>query len=339
MRSIHIASTLLAAALSFGTIVPVIHAAQPVQSDSSANAALRYWVIFSQISQDRAAKLRDIDFDKILTVEDARAALANAEFAVENNELITSLIEATRIPRCDFGIDMSQGPFALMPHLGQIRTCSRLLRLDARRLLLEGKHDEAAGRIAAILRLANHVSVDKIMISSLVGVAVAELGFSEGTKIIAAGKLSPATAVELLTALGATSDLDPMLLRSAVANEGKVFPDWIERQVDLPGGLAKVNELSSVNTGEEKKSPVPVFTASQIKSDLPKLRGAYENLNRAWDAAEPAAESASIEKRCIAGEFGELAKVWLPSMGRAYKTAKRFVDERQEFAKLLESAK
>lgn len=335
MRSTYLIPAILAAATAPATALVL----QQPQSETSANAALRYWVIFSQISQDRAAKLRDVDFDKILTVEEARAALANAEFAVENNELIASLIEATRIPRCDFGIDMSQGPFALMPHLGQIRTCSRLLRLDARRLSLEGKHDEAALRIAAILRLANHVSVDKIMISSLVGVAVAELGFSEGTKILAAGKPSPATTVELLTALGATSDRDPMLLRSAVANEGKVFPDWIEKQVDLPGGVAKVNELSEVNTGEEKKAPVPVFTASQIKADIPKLRGAYENLNKAWDAADPAAESANIEKRCIGGEFGELAKVWLPSMSRAYKTAKRFVDERQAFAKLLGSTK
>ena len=224
MRSALLIPAIFAAAMSFTTPVTALALQQP-QSETTANAALRYWVIFSQISQDRAETLRNIDFDKLLTADDVKAAFTSAEFSIEHLDVVTSLIEATRIPRCDFGVDMRQGPYALMPHLGQIRTCSRVLRLDARRLLLEGRHDEAAQRVAAILRLATHVSGDKIMISSLVAVAVAELGFAEGTKILEAGKLSPATVTELQSALAAMNDRDPMMLRSTIANEAKTFID------------------------------------------------------------------------------------------------------------------
>lgn len=339
MCSSHLVPAIFAAALSFATPPVTTLALQQPQSETSANAALRYWVIFSQISQDRAETLRNIDFDKLLTVDDVKAAFTSAEFSVEHLDVITSLIEATRIPRCDFGVDMSQGPYALMPHLGQIRTCSRVLRLDARRLLLEGRRDEAAQRVAAILRLATHVSGDKIMISSLVGVVVAELGFAEGTKILEAGRLSPATVTELQSALAAINARDPMLLRSAIANEGKVFVDWIEVQANAPNGIAKINDLSSANLSGEEKKTAPVFTVAQVKKDLPALRGAYGRLDKAWDAADPAAEAVLIEKGCVSGEFGELAKVWLPSMSRAYKSAKKFNDAREAFAKLLQQAK
>ncbi len=318
--------------------IPAI-AVQPValtpQVAKQPNAALRYWSIFAQLNKDQEAKLREIDFDKLLTIEDARAAFASAGVPFGGSEIIATLLSTTELEKCDFEIDLSTGPYALMPHLSQIRTCARLLRLDARRLQIEGEHDEAASRIAAMLRLSSHVASDRIMISSLVGIAVSESAFKEGTRLLQAGKLSANAMTSLQSAVATMKNEDPLLLRAAVANEGKEFPDWIERQLVVPEGMKAINEISAANlNGADPKTKPPEFTVEGVRADLPRLRAAYARLNAAWDAADPAAEAIAIEKACIAGECGTLAKVWLPSMSNAYKTHKRFVEGRDLFIKL-----
>ncbi len=309
-------------------------------ASKDANAALRYWAAFSQVSKEVADKVREIDFDKLTTKDAVAAALKDAGLEGGHPAATGMLFEATKLARCDFEVNWDEGPMALLPHLAQLRTSSRLLRLEARRLQLEGKPDEAAQFCAAIVRLANHASSDRCLISSLVGVAICELGFAEIKQLLATGKVSAAAAAELRAAVEVISADDPMRMAEALRNEGKVFADWLEKQLDAPGGMTKVKEIQSASTGNAAiDKQVAAMDAAAIRADLPKLRAAYVQLDSAWAAADAAAAIGQVERDASSGKFGLLAQVWLPAISKASESRKRFLSRRGEVLEQLKAVK
>lgn len=90
---------------------------------------------------------------------------------------IDQIVEATKAPTCDFGIDYSGGPTTLLPHLAVQRRLARLLKADAVRLLAAGDKDGAARRVAALLRMASQIGGSaQTSIEMLVAMAISELG-------------------------------------------------------------------------------------------------------------------------------------------------------------------
>ncbi|MBK7404330.1 MAG: hypothetical protein IPJ41_06755 [Phycisphaerales bacterium] len=87
------------------------------------------------------------------------------------------LVEATRSPACDFGIDTSAGLGTELPHLPMLRGLARALKADASRLLAAGDADGAARRVAALLRMAAQTSRQgHFTIELLTAASVARLG-------------------------------------------------------------------------------------------------------------------------------------------------------------------
>lgn len=90
---------------------------------------------------------------------------------------IARVVEASRLPRCDFGTDYSQGLATMMPHLGKVRGVARALRGDARLHLVAGHPDKAAQSVGALFRLSAHVArPGRAIIEQMVAMAVADLG-------------------------------------------------------------------------------------------------------------------------------------------------------------------
>lgn len=95
----------------------------------------------------------------------------------EHGADIDRLVDATGLDHCDFGVDWSARSSADLSHLEMARALARVLRADAARLLVAGDADAAAKRVAAILRLAVHMTKEGgSTIELVVGVAIASFG-------------------------------------------------------------------------------------------------------------------------------------------------------------------
>lgn len=84
--------------------------------------------------------------------------------------LLRAAAQAT-VP-CDWGLDMSEGPELLLPHLAQAKAASQIVQLRAMWDLQNGKQAEARDDLLAVLALARNISRDGTLISVLVQIAM-----------------------------------------------------------------------------------------------------------------------------------------------------------------------
>jgi hypothetical protein len=88
---------------------------------------------------------------------------------------LDQLMKATRFERCDWEIPVrTEGVSAMLPHLSEMRAGARLLALDLRLCIREGRFDDATERLRAGLTMARHVGDGTLLIEGLVGVAIAQ---------------------------------------------------------------------------------------------------------------------------------------------------------------------
>lgn len=158
---------------------------------------------------------------------------------VQHQPEITRLIEATRLPDCDFGVDWSKGLEAEMPQLGSVRGLARALKTDGERLIAAGDIEGAAVRAAALLRLATHISMHGgSQIELLIAIVVAQLGVDF---VNANPKLSSAAAKseiqQALSGISANGTLNAMaILRSEATLTPRSLRDGTGIDMKMVGG-------------------------------------------------------------------------------------------------------
>lgn len=98
---------------------------------------------------------------------------------------LDELRRATRYERCDWEIPIrTDGINALMPHLSETRSIARLLLLDLRRCLREGRVEDAIDRLRTGLTLASHMGNGPILIEGLVGIAITQMMLDQVVEIV-----------------------------------------------------------------------------------------------------------------------------------------------------------
>jgi hypothetical protein len=73
---------------------------------------------------------------------------------------------------CDWGIDLSDGPEAMLPQLARAKSATQAACLRARYALQQGKEAKRADDLIAAFVLGRNVSKDTILISALVQIAI-----------------------------------------------------------------------------------------------------------------------------------------------------------------------
>ena len=131
------------------------------------NAAVLYYQAFMLYEADDAIKSTlddywhgDIELNETL----------EAYFA-ENRRIIDMVLDATRIDRCDWGLDYSQGTKVLLPPHHQARNIFFLIAGDATMQFDRGHPRTALQRCVAMYRMARHLN-ERPLICYLVGVAI-----------------------------------------------------------------------------------------------------------------------------------------------------------------------
>jgi hypothetical protein len=101
-------------------------------------------------------------------VQEATALLA------QHRPALDQVMKASLHEHCDWQIPIRrEGSAALLPHLSEMRSAARLLALDIRLSIREGRLDDAIEQLRAGLTMARHVG-DDLLISGLVGAAITQ---------------------------------------------------------------------------------------------------------------------------------------------------------------------
>ncbi len=152
------------------------------------NAADLYAVAFN-----RAPKSLGFDESEKRSKQPPNVQVAWEQDLVEYNQRYLSLLdEASRIPKCRFPHDWSEGPNTKVPEFSHLREATKALKAKAEVARRAGNVDAAVGASATILRLANHAqqfpgALGHSVSCSLQGYATRELA-----AILSSGDPSPA---------------------------------------------------------------------------------------------------------------------------------------------------
>jgi len=141
------------------------------------NAAVHY----GRIAMLLADKSQPDKLQKVAEwLETPLEKLPRAEVAKLLGELKSVLEEldlAARRQRCDWDLPLGERGFfsILLPELGKLRELSRIVALQARLQIAEGRLDEALHTLQTGFSLARHAAEGPTLINGLVGIAIAEM--------------------------------------------------------------------------------------------------------------------------------------------------------------------
>jgi hypothetical protein len=222
--------------ITIAALTGLASAGEPVRAE--INAALRYYQAFLL-----APDISEADMDYLATnnlfsgVLPARfgqiVGRYDAEFKVLRQAADSSLV-------CNWGLDASEGPAILLPHLARCKAVMVGARYRVAWALQQNRQDQARDDLLAAFTLARNASRDGTLISVLVQVAAESIGCN----IIAEnyGKFSSQTFQDLIQGIDALPARGTA--SASVAFEKITFHDWL---------LRKIVELQKTNPGDEAR--------------------------------------------------------------------------------------
>jgi hypothetical protein len=213
--------------------------------DGGENAALKYWQAFATLPTTTDAELTKLIADCPTMPVDARVRelVAKADYSLD------MMRRGAALPRCDWGIDCSEGIYLRLPQGPAARLLASFACLRARMRLEEGRTADALDDILAAMTLARHVSREGGFIVLLVGYAIDQRLIE--TLAASLPKLPPPALKDLKSRLEA---LPPFIGQAAVLQECEAKTmDWFIREVkaakDEQGLLAVLSFVGASEGG------------------------------------------------------------------------------------------
>ncbi len=141
------------------------------------NAALAYQQVARLITQNEKWRDQGEQIQEWLKLPiDQMPIEAVEELVFSHASNLDRFAKATLHERCDFEIPIRQeGVNALLPHLAEMRGISRLLAIEIRLRIRQGRYLEAIDRLKAGFTLARHTGNGTTLIEGLVGLAIANV--------------------------------------------------------------------------------------------------------------------------------------------------------------------
>jgi hypothetical protein len=296
------------------------------------NAALAYLSADNNLPRTLGEALAEIDWDKVPTAPGGEIpepfAKASKVFSEGCEQSVRTMLIASTRERCDFELEYEGGVSMLMPHLGRMRQLARTLRFDARQEFLAGRPGQAAERVAAMYRMAAHVSNDRILISSLVSNAIAALATEEARVLAASGTLQAKDAEVLRAAIGRVLTSDPFRGKEAMMTERDLLLNWL--RLAMNRGEKSAEAVMGLLAGTDTPGLVQELRdlkGEALDREIARAQEGYDEVLAAWGTPDASAKFQVINSRVLKGEFGVVARVAMPSFEKAYINIEKQVKE------------
>lgn len=305
--------------------------AHPRGAQDPKNAALLYYKLWI----NQPAELEKAAGEQLRASDPAwRPDARLTKLLEEHSGWIAQLLRATQAPEADFGMEWSQGIAMLLPHLGKMRSASRILACDARRCLAEGRHDEAAERVAAIYRMAGHAATDGVMISGLVSVAMARQAGEQVDVLMANTGLSMAGKQALLVEMRRLAGDDPFGVRAGMRGEARFTGEWLRSvcKGERAGAIVadEVVALIGDQIDAREQQAIRAMDEAALHAELDRTAEYYRDVLAIWDAADAAERLKAMETRLKEGEYGIVAKVLAPAVSKAHASDRQMQEQHAE---------
>lgn len=318
---------------------PSVASTDPAFNDPT-NAALLYYRAFMFIIPDKMPTIVNaVASDE----ENWRPNADTIKVLQDSDNAISTFIRGSKIESADFGIEYSQGIGALLPHLGKMREGARLLAADAHRAVAEGKPDEAAERVAAMLGLSRHCIQDRLLISSLVSIAIHSLACRQVEYLINTGQMTAAGKKQITAAMDRFNVTDPWGVKGAIRGERHWVVVWVRGQLAQPDGLKTFTEqilpLLDDKPGSEDVKAIQAMDATAVNAELDKADAYYTAAIATFDQPDGEKQLAALGERVSTGDFGIIGKHTLPAMSKVYannaKALSRQAETRNKLANFI----
>jgi hypothetical protein len=248
-----LSSILMAAALSTGTV-----AAQQ-QVKLGDNAALRYWSAFAQMQDSAITDQQAKELAAILDGSVPYDDLKYKDLVEKNRPALETMIRATALPSCDWGLDYPLGSDLPQDYIRKSLALGRLNVLYAFHLLITGDKDGAARVLVGGLRFSHDVGNGGSFFATLVAKNLLATHLRAMDFALRMGALAAPQRSALLTAvaklgpdgldwqLAARRDLES--LRSRYSHDPQAsaaLTRIISSYVDTLGSPSKLSTLQKV---------------------------------------------------------------------------------------------
>lgn len=254
---------------------------------------------------------------------------------VRLESMIQQAIRASHLPEADWGIQWSDGYMALLPHLGRLRESSRILELEARAKLASQDpedHDAGVEALAAMIRISRHTNSDRVLISSLVGGAIAARSSAVIQALADQNVFSAADAGKLLAAVKTLDAQDPFNITESMKTDAWMGADAIFRTGPNAGGESAkaIREIMAMGNqvdpeAEENLKLVAAMDEASLRADLArhaeytqKVAALYAERGR--DGID---EIRALRERALDGEFGVTLRYIASDVVKAYESDAR----------------
>ena len=236
----------------------------------------------------------------------------------------------------DWGLDYSKGMAMELPEVMGMRTAgqhvSTLMMVHA----AAGDDAEVVRSFKTLRGMGEHVAEQKLLISSLVGLAIVGMADEGVAQLLDMGLVTRPMAAGLLP-LYRWDGPDPYLLAAAVTKEREVMLEWLEKAIksgDVQAGSDVRGFLGLPDNG---------MTNAIVLESIEQARAAYTQLEAAAakeDADARVAALKVVEERAQNGEFGLLGSMLMPTVSRCFETRDErlasFAERREALRRIAE---
>ncbi len=282
------------------------------QPDANQNAALRYWPVMYRLSTDMAQGF--VRLDEIEAKENPIEMEVATKFIERHQSAVATLAAISRLERCDWGLDPSQGEAPDLPHVRLMSQSQDFLLVDATLKLERADHAGAAASLATSLRMARHVRAGYSDISTS-GMAVywfTKAG-ARARQALANNIFDAADRAELRHALSRSLGKDPFGFGEMIALERKGRADDLNewRTTGNKGRLAWMRFLEVFERSQTEDENEALRRLNVGSEDFAKqarmLDEAYAAVIAALRAPDVKAALLRAERSVEAGEYGLIA--------------------------------
>jgi hypothetical protein len=232
------------------------------QSDLATNAALQYWMAFSQMPTLDSDQEKHFAAGSPVNFDDP----AVQRLIASSHQSLLFLQRGAALERCDWGLEYKDGISLLLPHLSKSRDLARLASLRARQSFEQGHYGAARGDAMSMMTLARHMGRDPIMICLLVRIAIEGMVIDLVAPYVPDLKASYSQAAAQFDSLPAAATL-----KDTIPVEKKYFAGWIaaklkDEEARSPGAWRDL--WRALSTGEGVESPEAIKKVDSISQAI-----------------------------------------------------------------------
>jgi hypothetical protein len=304
------------------------------------NAAVQYYKVWDSVprSERRTLEQGSSDASEARSKPGAKLTPEQRRLCEERRDYIDGLLAASNNSGCVWGVNKDVGWESRLPHLGQVRHSVRVIRLDAYRCIDDRNYTGAAERVAAMIRMADQLRSDGVMISALTGSAVCSVALSVEGSMIREHQLNPGAARIILSAIKPLPKDDLFGFTSSLATERQSLVEWVrQRFKGEHAGTLLMQEIGQHVSRDPLDQFIYGLSEQQLSADLDRFGKYFDAAGAAWKRPDRALRISELDLEVWEGQYGMVARVLCPSISLTARSFDRTLRELDNASRELEA--